>query len=145
MSVRAASRPFWRTKSLAQMTPREWESLCDGCGQCCLHKIAQPGGPALNTNVACRLLDPATCRCSNYLRRTRVVRDCVVLTPETVPALDWLPATCAYRRVAAGEDLPAWHPLISGDPASVHRAGVSVRGRCISERDAGPLEDHVVP
>jgi uncharacterized cysteine cluster protein YcgN (CxxCxxCC family) len=136
---------FWRTKTLAQMTPDEWESLCDGCGQCCMHKIAQVQGPALKTSVACRLLDSESCRCKNYARRKKIVRDCVVLTPENVESLTWLPETCAYRVVAAGDDLPAWHPLISGDPESVHRAGISVRGRCISERDAGPLEDHVIP
>jgi uncharacterized cysteine cluster protein YcgN (CxxCxxCC family) len=136
---------FWRTKTLAQMTPEEWESLCDGCGQCCLHKIAQPQAPALKTNVACRLLDSETCRCKNYARRKKIVRDCVVLTPENVASLTWLPSTCAYRLVEAGDDLPAWHPLISGDSESVHRAGISVRGRSISERDAGPLEDHVIP
>jgi uncharacterized protein len=136
---------FWRTKSLTEMTPEEWESLCDGCGQCCLHKIAQPQKPALKTNVACRLLDTASCRCKNYPRRKRLVRDCVVLTPDNVADLSWLPDTCAYRLVEAGEDLPEWHPLLSGDPESVHRAGISVRDRCISERDAGPLEDHIVP
>lgn len=138
-------KPFWRSKTLAQMTPEEWESLCDGCGQCCLHKIAQPDGPALKTNVACRLLDTETCRCKNYPRRKRLVRDCVVLTPANVAALTWLPATCAYRLVAAGDDLPSWHPLVTGDDESVHEAGISVRGRAVSERDAGPLEDHLVP
>jgi uncharacterized protein len=137
-------KAFWRTKTLAQMTPEEWESLCDGCGQCCLHKIARPAQPALNTNVACRLLDTRSCRCKNYPERKRLVPDCVVLTPENVAGLAWLPGTCAYRLVAAGKDLPHWHPLVSGDPEDVHRAGVSVRGRCISERDAGPLEDHVI-
>jgi len=136
---------FWRAKTLSDMTPEEWESLCDGCGQCCLHKIAQEGRPALKTNVACRLLDTEACQCKNYPRRKRIVRDCVVLTPETVPGLAWLPATCAYRLVAAGEELPVWHPLVSGDANTVHAAGISVRGRCISERDAGPLEDHVIP
>jgi len=136
---------FWRTKTPAEMTQAEWESLCDGCGQCCLHKIAQVNGPALKTNVACRLLDSDTCRCKNYPRRKRIVRDCVVLTPDNIAALTWLPDTCAYRRIAAGEDLPPWHPLITHDPESVHDAGISVRGRVISERDAGPLEDHVVP
>lgn len=135
---------FWRTKTPTQMTPQEWESLCDGCGQCCLHKIAQSDAPALKTNVACRLLDSETCRCKNYERRKRIVRDCVVLTPDNVADLSWLPDTCAYRLVAAGVDLPSWHPLVTGDPESVHRAGISVRGRCISERDAGPLEDHVI-
>lgn len=110
-----------------------------------MHKIAQPQGPALKTGVACRLLDSESCRCKNYARRKKIVRDCVVLTPENIEFLTWLPDTCAYRVVAAGDDLPRWHPLISGDPESVHEAGISVRGRCISERDAGPLEDHVIP
>lgn len=136
---------FWRTTPLAQMTPDEWESLCDGCGQCCLHKIAQDRKPALKTNVSCRLLDTHACRCNDYSRRKQLVRDCVVLTPVNIADLAWLPNTCAYRLVAAGKDLPVWHPLISGDPESVHRAGISVRGRCVSERDAGPLQDHVVP
>ena len=142
MNGRAA---FWRSKTPGQMTPLEWESLCDGCGQCCLHKIAQPQGPVLRTSVACHLLDSKSCRCTNYARRKKVVRDCVVITPENIESLTWLPATCAYRIVAAGDDLPAWHPLISGDPESVHAAGISVRDRCISERDAGPLEDYVTP
>ena len=136
---------FWRSKTLSEMTPEEWESLCDGCGQCCMHKIAQDARPALKTNVACRLLDTDTCRCKNYPRRKRVVRDCVVLIPENIGDLTWLPNTCAYRLVAAGQDLFPWHPLISGTPESVHDAGISVRGRGISERDAGPLEDHVIP
>ena len=135
---------FWRTKTFAEMTPEEWESLCDGCGKCCLHKIARPDGPPLGTNVACRLLDPGTCRCTNYPRRKKLVRDCVVLTPENIEDLAWLPRTCAYRVLARGDDLPDWHPLVSGNPESVHDAGISVRGRCISEREAGPLEDHVV-
>ncbi len=136
---------FWRTKTLAQMTPEEWESLCDGCGKCCLHKIAQPQGPALKTCVACHLLDSKSCRCKNYARRSEIVRNCVVITPENIESLTWLPNTCAYRLLAAGDDLPAWHPLISNDPESVHQAGISVRGRCISERNAGRLEDYVIP
>ncbi len=136
--------PFWRAKTLAQMTKTEWESLCDGCGQCCLHKI-RDGRALKNTNVACRLLDTQSCRCTNYSRRKAFVPDCVVLTPKTVRKLDWLPETCAYRLVDAGKNLPAWHPLISGGAEDVHTAGISVRGKCISERDAGPLDDHVVP
>lgn len=138
-------KAFWREKSLAAMSPVEWESLCDGCGKCCLHKIREKSGVLKMTNVACRLLDTKSCRCSNYRRRKALVHDCVVLTPETLPNIDWLPDTCAYRLVQEGKDLPAWHPLITGDPASVHTAGISMQGRCISERDAGPLEDHVTP
>lgn len=141
---------FWRTKTLAAMSPAEWESLCDGCGKCCLHKIraVRPGetnGPLRQTNVACRLLDTHSCRCTNYPRRKALVPDCVVLTPETVAAIDWLPETCAYRLVKDGHDLPVWHPLRGGGSNGVHESGTSVRGRCISERDAGPLEEHVVP
>ncbi len=140
----ADAPPFWRTKSLAQMTRAEWESLCDRCGQCCLHKLGGGGAPVERTTVACRLLDTGTSRCTNYAGRRALVPDCVVLTPDNVAALMWLPDTCAYRLVAAGKDLPDWHPLVSDDPDGVHRAGVSVHGRCISERDAGPLENYLV-
>ena len=134
---------FWKDKTLAQMSPAEWESLCDGCGKCCLHKIREASGELKLTTVACRLLDTQTCRCSNYLRRKALVPDCVVLTPTTVCEINWLPETCAYRLLAAGRELPVWHPLLTGDPASVHAAGISVRGRAISERDAGPLQNHI--
>ena len=136
--------PFWQRKTLHDMSQEEWESLCDGCGQCCLHKIRHPSGRLEKTSVACRLLDTQTARCGNYPKRKRLVRDCVVLTPDTVKQIDWLPATCAYRLLADGQDLPAWHPLVTGDPESVHRAGISVRGRCTSERDAGALTDYVI-
>lgn len=136
--------PFWTRKTLADMTDAEWESLCDGCGRCCLHKLRDEESGALAfTNVACRLLDLATCRCSDYAHRRRRVPDCVQLTPAALKAIDWLPPSCAYRRLAEGKDLPDWHPLRTGDPGSVHRAGASVRGRAMSEREAGALEDHV--
>ena len=135
---------FWRDKTLAEMSQTEWESLCDGCGKCCLHKLREKSGALKLTNVACRLLDTETCRCTNYPRRKSLVPDCVVLTPATLPAIDWLPSTCAYRLVQEGKDLPDWHPLMSGEEASVHAAGISMGGRCISERDAGPLEDHII-
>jgi len=142
MAVRA---PFWKTKRLDQMSAAEWESLCDGCGRCCLHKLRDAETDALAfTNVACRLLDHATCRCRDYARRARRVPDCVSLRPDNVGRLDWLPPSCAYRRLAEGKDLAWWHPLVSGDPESVHRAGVSVRGRVVGERVAGPLEHHIV-
>ncbi len=134
---------FWREKTLAEMSQTEWESLCDGCGKCCLHKIREKSGALSLTNVACRLLDTDTCRCTNYARRKTLVPDCVVLTPASLPAIDWLPSTCAYRLVQEGKELPDWHPLVSGEEASVHAAGISMQGRCISERDAGPLEDHI--
>lgn len=127
------------------MSNTEWESLCDGCGKCCLHKIRETDGTLSFTNVACRLLDTHSCRCGNYSRRKALVPDCVVLTPVTVKKIDWLPETCAYRLVREGRDLPDWHPLVSGDADSVHRAGISMQDRCISERDAGPLHEHVTP
>jgi len=140
----AAPEPFWRTKRLADMTAAEWESLCDGCGRCCLHKLRYGDGRLDATDVACRLLDLETCRCTDYANRMRKVMDCVQLTPANVPRLDWLPPTCGYRLVSEGKDLYWWHPLVSGDPGTVHVAGVSVRGRAVSERRAGPLEHHIV-
>jgi uncharacterized cysteine cluster protein YcgN (CxxCxxCC family) len=137
--------PFWERKKLAEMSPEEWESLCDGCAKCCLHKLEDiDTGELAFTNVACRLLDIGACRCGNYERRNTLVPDCVVLNPKNVSELVWMPSTCAYRLLAEGKPLAHWHPLVSGDPDSVHRAGISVRSRCISERHAGPLEHHVL-
>lgn len=127
------------------MTRAEWESLCDGCGKCCLHKLEDADtGDIRFTAVACRLLDPDTCRCTRYAQRKRLVPDCLILSAARARRTEWLPRTCAYRLLAEGKDLPRWHPLVSGDPASVHRAGMSVRGRTVRERDAGDLEDYVV-
>jgi len=140
-----AEEPFWRRKTLAEMTRGEWESLCDGCAKCCLAKLQDDDtGEISYTEVACRLLDLGTCRCTDYSNRTRFVPDCVVLTPRTVARLTWLPSSCAYRLISEGKDLEWWHPLVSGDPETVHRAGVSVRGRAVPEAVAGDLEDHVV-
>jgi uncharacterized cysteine cluster protein YcgN (CxxCxxCC family) len=140
----AAPAPFWQTKTLAEMSRAEWESLCDGCGRCCLHKLREPGGRLVWTEVACRLLDRDSCQCSDYANRKARVPDCVKLTPKRLASIDWLPPTCAYRLLAERRDLPGWHPLVSGDPDSVRAAGVSVRGRAVAERDAGALEDHAV-
>ncbi len=140
-----AEDPFWRRKTLAEMTRSEWESLCDGCAKCCLDKLEdEDTGEIRYTEVACRLLDLGTCRCTDYANRKRFVPDGVVLTPRTVARLSWLPSTCAYRLISEGKDLEWWHPLVSGDPETVHRAGVSVRGRAVPEAVAGDLEDHVV-
>ena len=140
-----AEQPFWRRKTLAEMTRGEWESLCDGCAKCCLDKLEDDDtGEISYTEVACRLLDLGTCRCTDYANRKRFVPDCVVLTARTVARLTWLPSTCAYRLVSEGKDLEWWHPLVSGDPETVHRAGISVRGRAVPEALAGDLEDHVV-
>ena len=137
--------PFWKTTPLDQMTGAEWESLCDGCGRCCLHKLRDDDDGTLSyTNVSCRLLDTNTCRCTSYARRREKVPDCVAITPAALATIDWLPPTCAYRLVAEGRDLAWWHPLVSGDPGTVHRAGVSVRGRAVSERRAGMLEHYIV-
>ena len=140
-----AEQPFWRRKTLAEMTRGEWESLCDGCARCCLDKLEDGDtGEISYTEVACRLLDLGTCRCTDYANRKRFVPDCVVLTPRMVARLTWLPSSCAYRLISEGRDLEWWHPLVSGDPETVHRAGVSVRGRAVPEALAGDLEDHIV-
>ncbi len=137
--------PFWRRKALSEMTRAEWESLCDGCAKCCLEKLEDAEtGEVSYTDVACRLLDTDSCRCTDYENRHRFVPDCVKLTPWKVGTLKWLPTTCAYRLISEGEDLPAWHPLVSGDPQSVHKAGMSVRGRAVPEALAGDLQDHIV-
>ncbi|WP_108661186.1 YcgN family cysteine cluster protein [Acuticoccus kandeliae] len=141
------SEPFWRTKSLEEMNPEEWESLCDGCGRCCLNKIEYADtGELAWTDIACTLLDHGTCQCRNYHRRTEIVPNCVPLTPATVRELTWLPPSCAYRLVRDGRDLFWWHPLKSGDPNTVHEAGISVRGRVISEDgvDVDDYEERIV-
>ena len=128
--------PFWRTKALEEMTDAEWESLCDGCARCCLNKLEdEDTGRVVYTDVGCSLLDGESCRCSEYVHRSDKVPECVRLTPHEVRTLTWLPTTCAYRLVAEGRDLYDWHPLVSGDPDSVHRAGVSVRGKTVREQD----------
>jgi uncharacterized cysteine cluster protein YcgN (CxxCxxCC family) len=137
---------YWESVSLADMTPPQWEALCDGCGKCCLYKLQDiDTDEIVFTNVACRLLDCGTCRCSDYANRFSVVDDCIELAPTNLDELQWLPSTCAYRLLDEGKGLPEWHPLLTGDPDSVHKAGISVRGRVITEDDADDdLENHVL-
>ena len=138
---------FWELP-LAALDADEWEALCDGCGKCCLNKLedADTGEVAL-TRVACRLFDDATCRCAAYETRLRYVPECVVLTPEKLAETAyWMPRTCAYRLRHEGRALPPWHPLLTGDPGSVHRAGVSAQGLTVDETEVGEedWEDHII-
>lgn len=143
---------FWETVPLAAMSASQWESLCDGCGLCCLHKLEdEDSGEIYYTDVACSLLDtgtgPDSCRCRHYSERTTHVPGCLVLTPANLGQyLRWLPATCAYKRVAQQQALPDWHPLLSNPADSVHRAGISARGRCVPESTVpeDALEERVV-
>jgi uncharacterized cysteine cluster protein YcgN (CxxCxxCC family) len=125
---------FWEQVPLRDMSREQWESLCDGCGRCCLHKLEDEYSRNIYyTAVACRLLDPQQCRCTRYGERKELVPECIVLSPEHLGSLSWLPDTCAYRLLDEGRPLHDWHPLVSGDPDSVHDAGISVRGRTLSE------------
>ena len=134
--------PFWESKRLDEMTVTEWESLCDGCGLCCLVRFEDEETlEVIPTRVHCKLFDPERCRCSDYENRKATVPDCIKLTPFNVEALEWMPKSCAYRRVHEGRGLAWWHPLVSGDPETVHAAGVSVRGETISETTLADPED----
>ena len=132
-------KSFWENTPLAEMTAEQWESLCDGCGRCCLVKFKDAdSGELLSTGIACRYLDIESCRCRIYERRFRRNQECSRVTPKNIRRLKWLPHTCAYRRIAAGKHLPPWHPLTSGDADAVHREGISVRGKVISARHIRP-------
>jgi uncharacterized cysteine cluster protein YcgN (CxxCxxCC family) len=147
MSEELSEAPFWETVPLADMSPGQGESLCDGCARCCLHKLQDDYTEQIYyTDVACRLLDQQACRCTRYERRRELVPDCVVLTPDEIGDLGWLPNTCAYRLLSEGRPIPAWHPLVSGDPQSVHLADISVRGFTVSEDTVADedLEDHII-
>lgn len=146
MTLPDSPQPFWKTKSMSEMSPEEWESLCDGCAQCCLIRLEdEDTGEIATTYVVCRYLDLHACRCRVYKRRTRLVPTCLQITPELIPQLSWMPKTCAYRLIYEGKDLPSWHPLVSGNRQSVHRAGMSVRGRVVPESVVNEenLEDYI--
>lgn len=139
--------PYWKTKTLAEMSLSEWEGLCDGCGLCCLNKLEDwDTGEVVFTSVACRLLDGESCRCKDYENRQETVPDCIQLTVKGVDEISWLPPTCAYRLVGEGRDLYWWHYLVSGDRETVHEAGISARDRTVSEDDVAveDFEDYVV-
>lgn len=138
---------WWNELPLEALDSQQWEALCDGCAKCCLHKLEdQDTGEVFYTGVRCRYLDEENCRCSDYSRRSQLMPNCIALAPHSAENLDWLPATCAYRLRAAGQPLPPWHYLVSGDRNSVHLAGVSIRGRAISDEYVHPdgFEEHIV-
>ena len=140
------NKPFWRDTPLEALSTEEWESLCDGCGRCCLNKLEDwDTGAIAWTNVRCRLLDGDSCRCSDYPNRRATVPDCIGLDAKAVREIAWLPPTCGYRLVAEGHDLYWWHHLVSGDPDTVHQAGISVRGRTVSEEgmEMEDFEEHL--
>ena len=138
-------KPFWTSKPLEDMTAAEWESLCDGCGKCCMAKLEDEDTGEIHwTSVGCRLFDAGACRCTDYANRLAAVPDCVGLTPANVRTIPWLPTSCAYRRIAEGRPLAWWHPLVSGRPETVHEAGISMRGRVTaSEADLGEPDDYL--
>ncbi|MGH1331225.1 MAG: YcgN family cysteine cluster protein [Paracoccaceae bacterium] len=149
MSKAPPLRPrFWEKQTMGQMNSAEWEALCDGCGKCCLNKLEDPDtGEVALTRVACKLLDDQSCRCSQYDIRRQIVPECIVLSPGTIADhAYWMPQTCAYRLVYEGKPLPHWHPLISGDPDSVHAAGVSVQGMTVPEFELleDEWEEHII-
>ncbi|MGL9723683.1 YcgN family cysteine cluster protein [Sodalis sp. (in: enterobacteria)] len=138
-------RPFWQTKTLAEMSDEEWESLCDGCGRCCLNKLIDTDTDEIYfTNVACNLLNLKTCQCQHYANRFTYEPDCIKLTRENLATFDWLPPTCAYRLQSEGKPLPHWHPLLSGSKAAVHGERISVRHIAVRESDVVDWEDHIL-
>ena len=143
----AKVEPFWKRKTLAQLDAEEWESLCDGCGLCCLQKLEdEDDGSVYYTRIACKLLDRDSCRCSDYANRRAQVPDCIQLDAAQAEQFKWLPPTCAYRLVAAGSDLPPWHHLVCGDRNAVHEQRISQAGRMLSENQVAEddWEDHLI-
>jgi hypothetical protein len=138
---------FWQHKTLEQMNSAEWEALCDGCAKCCLHKLEdEDTGEVHYTKVACRYMDDDNCQCTVYQERNTLVPECVWLKLEDIPLFHWLPSTCAYRLIAEGKPLYDWHPLVSGDPQSVVAAGVSIKGRVLSDANVHPdgMQEHII-
>ena len=160
----SSNAPFWKTKSLKEMSKSEWESLCDGCAKCCLNKFIddettddttelQPtdhlkaGEQLVYSNIACYLLNDKTCQCSQYEKRTQLVPDCVQLSQENLDQIFFMPPSCAYRRLNEGRDLPSWHPLLNnGKKSAMHKAGMSVRGKIVKDNDVelDDFEDYIV-
>ena len=139
------NQPFWKTKSLTEMSAKEWDLICDGCGKCCLEKLEDEiSGEISYTSVACSLLDLETCKCARYEQRHQYMSDCIQLDPKNVSELKWMPSTCAYRLLAEGKDLPQWHPLISKDKNSAIAAGITIKGRAVTAKDAKDLEKYIV-
>ncbi len=139
------SPSFWKDKPLDTLTPEEWESLCDGCAKCCLHRIEDADtGEVYTTNIVCRYLNQDDCRCGDYPNRSINVPDCVSVTPELLQDPYWLPSTCTYRVLAEGRELPEWHPLVSGTYATVLTSGNSIQGRVVCETEADDPEHHLV-
>lgn len=130
---------FWEYKTLSRMSDKEWESLCDGCGKCCLNKLIDDETEELHfTNVACHLLHTKSCQCRKYDQRFKLVSDCVKVSLDDIQQFHWLPSSCAYRRLAEGKPIPEWHPLITGSQSAMHKGGFSVRGKVISESAIDP-------
>jgi len=140
-----SAQPFWETKKLHEMNMQEWESLCEGCARCCLFKLEDEDTNELfYTQVACKLLDHKTCQCTDYMNRSTLVPDCITMSPENSEVFSWFPPTCAYRLLSEGKKLPGWHPLVSGDPESVRKAGISIGGWAIPEDEVDDVEDHII-
>ena len=157
-------KPFWQTKALTQMTRDEWESLCDGCAKCCLHKFIdddntdaadellptnyiKEGEQVVYSSIACSLLNDKSCQCTKYQQRTKLVPDCVQLTQDNLDAIFFMPPSCTYRRIQEGRGIPSWHPLLhKGKPSAMHKAGMSVRGKIVKDDQVSieKFEDYIV-